>query len=889
MRKWKKCLLLAAGMAAALSTAAMASQDKSDMVTVEVKNCKGGAIQVECQYPDDMDVDSVYLPIGEKVEVPKGSTLYVEAYYIGYYSEEMDASVDSYPKTVHIVENGKDTVTPMDEYGIGNICVDWEVQGNCTIDADYVAEVDAQGVGEDWDAIPDEDRGYLVYAKQAYYDSPSVVNVDLTARLGSKTVPVMDVPYLRIDSTNKYDDVEWYQDNFEITSTGICSKEILPLGRYKIPIMYSSKKDNGRIRKRYVTVCIGKMARAEVALAEYEEDGEMQTIGEVGGSALNPNADPDADKKQQRYFDASKTKISDVMKLFEEQQNYDNMIVGYKHTGEYVDTNNKTIDKNDARSLSVVAKGKPAFTVVPVLKNGNKTYKTVQIKMIPDSQRIIKYSDSWVEKDGKLYYYVDTYGEDYKWHGNKLASGEWVKRGRQDVYCDKSGALVTNGIAGTKIDDDMGLWLVNAKGYKRTDYTGTWKVGMNEYTIDHGKVTEVKIVEVAAPSSAETVKTFTDGLELIVNNDAATEVQKANFANQLVSGINNLTVAQKNTLHDDVIAKADEALTAVYKDVETGVEKTETEEFEETEQLGEVSAKGLLAAAGLTSEHGADSVKLQIAQTASNALMKFDAKLYVGDDENPTQLKSPVIMEIELPEDVQRMYSKYGYTYKLVHTGEDGTKDIVSDGQTKNGLSLELSADMKTAKIRTNSFSTFELQATRNNNNIINTPDDSTTPVTPSKPSNGNNSGNSGNSSNSSYSDNDDSDDSGTQNTTYRRKKTDAAGQWVQDAKGWWYRRADGSWPKSQWIELGWNGVNSWYYFNESGYMVTGWKEDGGYTYYLNPVSDGTSGQMFTGWHQIDSIWYYFNTLTGGPQGSLVKNAVTPDGYKVGADGAWIH
>jgi len=40
MGKWKSCLLLAAGMAAALSTAAMASQDKSDMVTVEVKECK---------------------------------------------------------------------------------------------------------------------------------------------------------------------------------------------------------------------------------------------------------------------------------------------------------------------------------------------------------------------------------------------------------------------------------------------------------------------------------------------------------------------------------------------------------------------------------------------------------------------------------------------------------------------------------------------------------------------------------------------------------------------------------------------------------------------------------------------------------------------------------
>ena len=43
MRKWKKCLLLAAGMVAALSTAAMASQVKTgDTVTVEVKNKPGG-------------------------------------------------------------------------------------------------------------------------------------------------------------------------------------------------------------------------------------------------------------------------------------------------------------------------------------------------------------------------------------------------------------------------------------------------------------------------------------------------------------------------------------------------------------------------------------------------------------------------------------------------------------------------------------------------------------------------------------------------------------------------------------------------------------------------------------------------------------------------------
>ncbi len=317
----------------------------------------------------------------------------------------------------------------------------------------------------------------------------------------------------------------------------------------------------------------------------------------------------------------------------------------------------------------------------------------------------------------------------------------------------------------------------------------------------------------------------------------------------------------------------------------------------EGEGFGEISPKGLLAAAGLNSQND-DNVTLKITRTDSNAAMKFDAKLYVGDSEDPTQLKSPVILDIEIPEDVQKLYSKYGYTYKLVHVG-DGKTESVGDGETKNGLSLELSQDMTSMRIRTNSFSTFELQAVRKtsddgtvtpgepekpakpsepeNPTKPEDPSKPTTPETPNKPNKGN----------SSSSDRDDS-DSSSSGSSYRRTKSSPSGQWVQDAKGWWYRRADGSWPKSQWIELGWNGVNGWYYFNESGYMVTGWREDGGYTYYLNPVSDGTRGQMLTGWHQIDSIWYYFNKLTGGPQGSLVKNATTPDGYKVGADGAWL-
>ncbi len=51
---------------------------------------------------------------------------------------------------------------------------------------------------------------------------------------------------------------------------------------------------------------------------------------------------------------------------------------------------------------------------------------------------------------------------------------------------------------------------------------------------------------------------------------------------------------------------------------------------------------------------------------------------------------------------------------------------------------------------------------------------------------------------------------------------------------------------------------NKWYYFNESGAMVTGW---------IN-------------WK---SKWYYC-----GNDGAMYTDTTTPDGYKVGSDGAWV-
>ena len=66
------------------------------------------------------------------------------------------------------------------------------------------------------------------------------------------------------------------------------------------------------------------------------------------------------------------------------------------------------------------------------------------------------------------------------------------------------------------------------------------------------------------------------------------------------------------------------------------------------------------------------------------------------------------------------------------------------------------------------------------------------------------------------------------------------AGQWKQDSIGWWWREDDGSYPINcwKWIDGNNDHVSECYYFDSTGYMLA--------------------------------------------------NTVTPDGYTVNADGAWI-
>ena len=102
-----------------------------------------------------------------------------------------------------------------------------------------------------------------------------------------------------------------------------------------------------------------------------------------------------------------------------------------------------------------------------------------------------------------------------------------------------------------------------------------------------------------------------------------------------------------------------------------------------------------------------------------------------------------------------------------------------------------------------------------------------------------------------------------------------------------------------RWAEVPYNGTVEWYYFDENGYMVTGWRMVNNKWYYL-----GNDGKMVTGWKQIGGVWYYMDAdgamATGWRQtapgqwyylnanGAMAASTVI-NGYTLDASGLWVN
>lgn len=95
---------------------------------------------------------------------------------------------------------------------------------------------------------------------------------------------------------------------------------------------------------------------------------------------------------------------------------------------------------------------------------------------------------------------------------------------------------------------------------------------------------------------------------------------------------------------------------------------------------------------------------------------------------------------------------------------------------------------------------------------------------------------------------------------------------WLKQGGTWYFLEQSGA-MKTGWLKEG----STWYYLEQSGGMKTGWLQLGSTWYHLS-----TSGAMSVGWKELGGKWYYFYT-----SGAMAANTVI-DGYRLGANGAWI-
>ena len=102
----------------------------------------------------------------------------------------------------------------------------------------------------------------------------------------------------------------------------------------------------------------------------------------------------------------------------------------------------------------------------------------------------------------------------------------------------------------------------------------------------------------------------------------------------------------------------------------------------------------------------------------------------------------------------------------------------------------------------------------------------------------------------------------------FRKDGKDVTG-WLQDKGSWYYLDPDGRMVANAWRQVsGW-----WYYLTGSGAMATGWRKVGGFWYYLNPQSGKEpKGGMLTGLREIGGKKYLLNPVGahGVPEGALI-------------------
>lgn len=101
---------------------------------------------------------------------------------------------------------------------------------------------------------------------------------------------------------------------------------------------------------------------------------------------------------------------------------------------------------------------------------------------------------------------------------------------------------------------------------------------------------------------------------------------------------------------------------------------------------------------------------------------------------------------------------------------------------------------------------------------------------------------------------------------------TASEGRWQQDGNNWKYVDGNGQ-EKTGWVE----NKGQWYFVDpQSKNLKSGWMEKDGKWFFLDTKADSL-GKMATGWQWVDGYCYYF----AGDSGRMYHNEKTPDGFFV--------
>ncbi len=105
--------------------------------------------------------------------------------------------------------------------------------------------------------------------------------------------------------------------------------------------------------------------------------------------------------------------------------------------------------------------------------------------------------------------------------------------------------------------------------------------------------------------------------------------------------------------------------------------------------------------------------------------------------------------------------------------------------------------------------------------------------------------------------------------------QNESGARWQQENGNWYFLKASGSKAVNQWMNID----SKIYWFDSEGVMLSGWKQINGSWYYFHSTGD----LAVNCWVDNGENWYYV-----GADGVMLTNGMTPDGYQVGSDGAWI-